>query len=218
MKGPQLTYAGVTSTLALFVALGGVGYAAVKLPKNSVGAAQLRPSAVITEKIRDGAVTGQKLGLSSLGTVASSRTAEIAVRVEAVGRVTDTANAGSAETSRTIVPPEPPHRVGAPGEPAFGAGWSNFAANQSPVSFYKDRKGIVHLEGQAQASVGGGSLIFTLPPGYAPSFAQNLTANGGVANLSVRLATIRIETDGSVRLQAGAFFVGLDGLTWRAAD
>ncbi len=33
----RLTYANVVASMALFVALGGVGYAAVKLPKNSVG-------------------------------------------------------------------------------------------------------------------------------------------------------------------------------------
>ena len=32
----RLTYANVMATVALFIALGGVSYAAVKLPKNSV--------------------------------------------------------------------------------------------------------------------------------------------------------------------------------------
>lgn len=40
----RLTYANVTATLALFVALGGTGYAATQLPRNSVGKAQLRKS------------------------------------------------------------------------------------------------------------------------------------------------------------------------------
>jgi hypothetical protein len=46
-----LTYANVLSTLALFVALGGASYAAVTLPRNSVGAAQLRPNAVTAAKL-----------------------------------------------------------------------------------------------------------------------------------------------------------------------
>ncbi len=33
----RLTYSDVVASLALFIALGGVSYAAVKLPKNSVG-------------------------------------------------------------------------------------------------------------------------------------------------------------------------------------
>src|SRR5215217_7097108 len=39
--------------LALAVALGGVGYAAATLPKNSVGSAQLRRNAVSAPKVRD---------------------------------------------------------------------------------------------------------------------------------------------------------------------
>jgi hypothetical protein len=39
---PRLTYANVVATVALFIALGGVGYAATQLPKNSVEARQRR--------------------------------------------------------------------------------------------------------------------------------------------------------------------------------
>jgi hypothetical protein len=42
----RLSYANVMATLALFVALGGVGYAAVKLPRDSVGAKQIKEDAV----------------------------------------------------------------------------------------------------------------------------------------------------------------------------
>jgi hypothetical protein len=37
----RLTYANVIASLALFVALGGTGYAALRLPRNSVGPAQM---------------------------------------------------------------------------------------------------------------------------------------------------------------------------------
>ena len=46
----------VVSLVALFVALGGVGYAAVSLPRASVGSAQLRPDSVTETKIADRAV------------------------------------------------------------------------------------------------------------------------------------------------------------------
>lgn len=42
----RLSYANVTATIALFVALGGTSYAALSLPRNSVGTAQLRTGAV----------------------------------------------------------------------------------------------------------------------------------------------------------------------------
>jgi hypothetical protein len=48
---PRLTYANVIATLALFIALGGASYAAIKLPKNSVGANQLKKGAVTPAKL-----------------------------------------------------------------------------------------------------------------------------------------------------------------------
>jgi hypothetical protein len=53
----KLSYANVVGSLALFVALGGVSYAAVTLPRNSVGTGQLKASAVTGAKIKDGSVT-----------------------------------------------------------------------------------------------------------------------------------------------------------------
>jgi hypothetical protein len=57
----RLTFANVVSLLALFVALGGSAYAVASLPKNSVGATQLKNNAVISKKIKAEAVTGPKL-------------------------------------------------------------------------------------------------------------------------------------------------------------
>ena len=53
---PHLTYANVIATLALFLALGGGAYAAIKLPKNSVGAKQIKSNAVGSAEIRSNAV------------------------------------------------------------------------------------------------------------------------------------------------------------------
>ena len=50
----QLTYANVVSSAALFLALGGVSYAAVALPKNSVGAKQIKTNAVTGAKVKNG--------------------------------------------------------------------------------------------------------------------------------------------------------------------
>lgn len=49
----QLTYANVTASIALFFALGGASYAALKLPRDSVGSNQIRAGAVSTSEIRD---------------------------------------------------------------------------------------------------------------------------------------------------------------------
>jgi hypothetical protein len=58
---PRITYANVTSTIALFLALGGTSYAVASLPKNSVGTKQLKAKAVTTDKLADGvAISGPR--------------------------------------------------------------------------------------------------------------------------------------------------------------
>jgi hypothetical protein len=52
----HLSYANVTATLALFVALSGSAYAAIKLPANSVGTAQIQNKAVTSPKVLDGSL------------------------------------------------------------------------------------------------------------------------------------------------------------------
>jgi hypothetical protein len=49
----HLTPSLAISMIALFVALGGASYAAVKIPKNSVGNTQLRKDAVTSAKVKD---------------------------------------------------------------------------------------------------------------------------------------------------------------------
>src|ERR1700704_1843375 len=62
----RINYANVVATIALFIALGGVGYAATKLPNNSVGTKQLRKGAVTSPKLAQGSVTGSKVKAGSL--------------------------------------------------------------------------------------------------------------------------------------------------------
>jgi hypothetical protein len=61
----RLTYANVTATLALFVALGGSSYAALNLPRNSVGSKQIRTAAVRSREVKD-----RSLGVKDLSTSA----------------------------------------------------------------------------------------------------------------------------------------------------
>ncbi len=57
----KLTYANVIATVALFVALGGTSYAALTLPKNSVGSKQIRTRAVGSSELRSGAVRSRHI-------------------------------------------------------------------------------------------------------------------------------------------------------------
>ncbi len=52
----RLTYANVIATIALFAALGGTSYAALRLPKNSVGSKQIRKNAVTSAKVKAGSL------------------------------------------------------------------------------------------------------------------------------------------------------------------
>jgi hypothetical protein len=73
----RLSFANVTSALALFIALGGTSYAAITLPANSVGRTQIRSSgvgqsevaanAVGRSEIRTGGVAQKELRNNSVG-------------------------------------------------------------------------------------------------------------------------------------------------------
>jgi hypothetical protein len=62
--------ANVIAYSALFVALGGTSYAAISIPKNSVGTPQLRGAAVTANKLAKGSITPPKLSGSIPGYVA----------------------------------------------------------------------------------------------------------------------------------------------------
>jgi hypothetical protein len=57
----HLSFANVISMIALFVALGGTTYAAVSLPKNSVGPKQIKKRAVRGKHINKNAVSASKI-------------------------------------------------------------------------------------------------------------------------------------------------------------
>ncbi len=57
----RINYANVMATLALFIALGGTSYAVTQLPRNSVGSAQIRSSAVGGSELKRNAVTSRSI-------------------------------------------------------------------------------------------------------------------------------------------------------------
>jgi hypothetical protein len=52
----HMTSAHAIALLALFVAMGGTGYAALQLPDNSVGSKQIRKDAVVSSKVKNGSL------------------------------------------------------------------------------------------------------------------------------------------------------------------
>ena len=86
---PRLTYANVTATLALFLALGGGAYAATSLPARSVGSTQLKANAVTRVKIKRSAVNGSKVANESLtGADINESTLGVVPQATALAKVT----------------------------------------------------------------------------------------------------------------------------------
>lgn len=71
-RRPQITYGNVVGTLALFVALGGTGYAAItigsqQIKDNSVRSRDIRNNDVRGKDIRKGTIAGSDVGRNRLG-------------------------------------------------------------------------------------------------------------------------------------------------------
>jgi hypothetical protein len=208
----------VISMIALFVALGGTGYAATQingksLKNNSVTGKKLKNKTVTGGKVKPNTLTGAQIKESSLGIVPNAAHAATA---------TSAANAatldGRAAASFAAAKAEPVHIVGAPGQVPFGAGWEPGGSEQVP-GFWKDPFGTVYLQGQAGRDSGGNPIIFTLPPGFRPtdnSYFSTYPAGG------TGTAAIAVNANGDVELfgleEAGDDgFVGLGGVVFRAA-
>jgi hypothetical protein len=202
---PKLTYANVTATLALIIAIGGASaFAATQLAKNSVGAKQLKKNAVTTAKIKDQAITAAKV---KNGTLTGAQ-----INASTLGTVPNATNAQTAQHAQTadaIPAPEALHLVGEPGEPPFAPTWENLPEGAVAAAFYKDREGVVHLQGIVGGD-GTQEVVFTLPPAYRPAHTQAFPAlgNGGV------LALINVGSSGEV-FSSDKDLVNLNGITFR---
>ena len=231
----RLTYANVTATMALFLSLGAVSWAAIELPRNSVRSVNIARGQVKRTDIGKRAVNRPRIAPGSINRV------RIAPNAIDSGRVADASLTGSDLAPFTvgptrIAPAEQPHRVGAAGEPQFVSNsartWTTLAGATTELVFYKDQLGNVHLEGAALCFSGsnncddaGAGNIFTLPPGYRP--AQGLVflvySDGGADPGAVLVNGIDGSDAGEIRVlrlndsggSAGNLY--LEGVEFRAA-
>ena len=178
--------------LALFVALGGTGYAAISIPRNSVGTAQLKKNAVNTADIKRNAVTGAKVRAdtlrgsdireSSLSQVPTATLADTAVNATKAANADNATKAATADkatladTATNLAPVEAWRELGAAGQPAFETGCEQVVAptGLSPniaetVAFMKDKQGFVHFKGVFDCAASTNGFLFRLPEGYRPA-------------------------------------------------
>jgi hypothetical protein len=180
----RLTYANVMSTIAVFLVLGGAtALAAGQLGKNTVGSKQLKKNAVTAAKIKKNAITEAKVASNAVtgvkikdGSITTAKIGPDAVTGAQVNEAT-LGTVPSATLANSLAPAEPLHIVGAPGQPGFENGSSNYGpelgVNLGSVGFYKDHEGVVHLTGYAKIGKGASiTSIFTLPPGFRPPAGQ----------------------------------------------
>ena len=187
----------VVALIALLVALGGTGYAAFKLPNNSVGAKQIKKNAVTSTKVKNHSLRGVDINATTLkaGPVGP-----------AGGTLTGTYPAPG------LAPAENWHEVNSPGEPVFQNGWANTGATDVTAAFFKDPYGVVHLKGLIFGGTNS-AAIFVLPDGYRPSknVIQLVWRGSGSGKLNLL-------PDGSVLFQDGGAAASLDGVTFRAGE
>jgi hypothetical protein len=168
----------VVACIALAVALSGASYAAIVLPKNSVGTKQLRNNAVKSPKIAPNQVTGDDVNEASLGTVSSAVSAANAANADSLDGL---------DSSSFARPAEAWHEVTEFGtfqcsnaELTQNVPWANRGGAYSTAAYFKDADGLVHLKGTVVAQCPPGwsyvapppataYLILRLPQSYRPS-------------------------------------------------
>lgn len=197
------TYANVMSTLALFVALGGVGYAAATLPSNSVGTKQLKKNAVQTSDIKKSAVNSSKVKNGSL-LEDDFKSGQLPA-----GQKGDRGPQGP-----TGGPPpvEPWKVVGTLGQPQFLNTWTNHdTSTYNSAAFFRDASGVVHLRGVIASGTALG--VFQLPAGYFPPKIHNYA----VTTLIGTFAVVSVQSGGLVTTSAPPpAAISLEGISFRA--
>jgi hypothetical protein len=205
--------------LALFVALGGTAYAAA-----TIGPAQIKNDAVRSRHVDDGEVKNADLGANSVAT-GKVRNGTLLRKDFKAGQLP--AAIGPAEPVRLVREPSGNNNCpAATGEfcrvdTNFGGSpttfrMANYGDGYAPAGFYKDRSGVVHLQGSIESLNPAPVPAFVLPPGYRPTGGTRWFGawNSGPES---KHGAVRIGSDGVVQPEQPSSFdyLSLDGIQFR---
>ena len=180
-----LTYANVMSTLAMFLALGGVSYAAVQLPRNSVGSAHLKKNAVTNGKIKKGTITGAKI---KKGTITGAKVKDGSLTAAdfktlptgVVGVAGPTGPAGPAGAAGAEGPAGAAGAQGATGTPGLASVLvtSSDSESSSDTLFEHrtdcpDGKRVLGGGGEVNGGVEGGNPVVVIRRSYPTTYPQD---------------------------------------------
>jgi hypothetical protein len=185
MRLPRPSAPLAVSFLALFVALGGVSWAAIHLPPNSVGNAQLQPLSVANAKLRPFSVGARKIIPSSVG---AQQVNQGQVQLRIAGPCTDGAMQSVAQSGDVTCTPVLPNEYGSnTAATTLGAGSTqvasqSLAAGSSYLVLAYPHAAISgvagqHVEVDCTLSVPAGSG--TPPPASPTTTTKSLTVDIG---------------------------------------
>jgi hypothetical protein len=144
---PQLTYANVMATIAVFLALGGSSYAVSRIDGK-----RIKSHSITGAKLKRNTLTGRQIREQRLATVPNASRLD---KLDSTAFQRSGAAAGGALAGNypnpSLAAPEAFHAVGAPGQPAFLGTWANYGGGFAGASFYKDPLRRVHLRGMITA-------------------------------------------------------------------
>jgi len=205
--------------LALFIALGGTSYAAMRLPANSVTTREVKNHSLLAKDLKRGQLAGARGRRGVAGPRGSTGPK---------GPTGDGGPRGTTGPPGQLSPIEAWQPVTfAPCIADPRPAWGDYGYGYSTAAFFRDALGVVHLKGMIAGLLNciPQELVFSLPAGYRP--VQDLTfpawgpTYGGSGNKE--FTRIHVDAHGEVRVRGSS--VGgpvpesqdsLDGIAFRA--